>query len=206
MKSIKKYWQLYLIVAIPTVYLLVFRYIPMLGNVIAFRTYLPGGSVFGQDWVGLRYFQMFIGDATFWQVFLNTLSIGIWTLIFTFPLPIIFALLLNEVKNRIFKKFIQTASYLPYFLSIVIIAGMILDFTSSNGFMNNAIHFFGGTRILFMQDPKWFQPIYVISQVWQTLGWGSILYLAALTNIDDTLYEAAKMDGANRGQQMLHVT
>lgn len=101
MKSIKKYWQLYLIVAIPTVYLLVFRYIPMLGNVIAFRTYLPGGSVFGQDWVGLRYFQMFIGDATFWQVFLNTLSIGIWTLIFTFPLPIIFALLLNEVKNRI---------------------------------------------------------------------------------------------------------
>lgn len=206
MKSIKKYWQLYLIVAIPTVYLLVFRYIPMLGNVIAFRTYLPGGSVFGQDWVGLRYFQMFIGDATFWQVFLNTLSIGIWTLIFTFPLPIIFALLLNEVKNRIFKKFIQTASYLPYFLSIVIIAGMILDFTSSNGFINNAIHFFGGTRILFMQDPKWFQPIYVISQVWQTLGWGSILYLAALTNIDDTLYEAAKMDGANRWQQMLHVT
>ena len=206
MKSIKKYWQLYLIVAIPTVYLLVFRYIPMLGNVIAFRTYLPGDSVFGQDWAGLRYFQMFIGDATFWQVFLNTLSIGIWTLIFTFPLPIIFALLLNEVKNRIFKKFIQTASYLPYFLSIVIIAGMILDFTSSNGFINNAIHFFGGTRILFMQDPKWFQPIYVISQVWQTLGWGSILYLAALTNIDDTLYEAAKMDGANRWQQMLHVT
>ena len=140
------------------------------------------------------------------EVFLNTLSIGIWTLIFTFPLPIIFALLLNEVKNRIFKKFIQTASYLPYFLSIVIIAGMILDFTSSNGFINNAIHFFGGTRILFMQDPKWFQPIYVISQVWQTLGWGSILYLAALTNIDVTLYEAAKMDGANRWQQMLHVT
>ncbi len=171
-----------------------------------FRTYLPGGSVFGQEWVGLRYFQMFIGDATFWQVFLNTLSIGIWTLIFTFPLPIIFALLLNEVKNRIFKKFIQTASYLPYFLSIVIIAGMILDFTSSSGFINNAIHFFGGSRILFMQDPKWFQPIYVISQVWQTLGWGSILYLAALTNIDDTLYEAAKMDGANRWQQMLHVT
>lgn len=118
MKSIKKYWQLYLIVAIPTVYLLVFRYIPMLGNVIAFRTYLPGGSVFGQDWVGLRYFQMFIGDATFWQVFLNTLSIGIWTLIFTFPLPIIFALLLNEVKTGSLKNSFKQPLIFPIFYQL----------------------------------------------------------------------------------------
>jgi putative aldouronate transport system permease protein len=127
-------------------------------------------------------------------------------LLFTFPMPIIFALLLNEVKSRKFKKFVQTASYLPHFLSIVIIAGMILQLTAVNGSINALVEFFTGSKITFMQQAEWFRTIYISSEIWQGMGWGAILYLAALTTIDDSLYEAAKIDGANRWKQTLHIT
>ncbi|MGX7198551.1 ABC transporter permease [Enterococcus nangangensis] len=205
-KRLKRDWQLYTMLILPVIFLLIFKYGPMIGNVIAFRRFVPGGNMFGEQWVGLYYFKMFISDAAFWGVFRNTIILGGLSLLFTFPLPIIFALLLNEVKSKRFKKFVQTASYLPYFLSMVIIAGMILQLTATNGVINNIIHFFTGNTIDFMQNAKWFRPVYVISQVWQTTGWGAILYLAALTNIDETLYEAAKMDGANRWKQTIHVT
>ncbi|WP_071130625.1 ABC transporter permease [Enterococcus timonensis] len=205
-KRIKKDWQLYSLLIVPIVFLLVFKYGPMVGNVIAFRRFIPGGNMFGENWVGLHYFKMFMHDQAFWNVFKNTIILGGLSLLFTFPLPIVFALLLNEVKSRKFKKFVQTASYLPYFLSMVIIAGMILQITATNGVINNVIKAFTGHTIDFMQNAKWFRPVYVISQVWQTTGWGAILYLAALTNIDETLYEAAKIDGANRWKQTIHVT
>ncbi|UPK41733.1 sugar ABC transporter permease [Paenibacillus pabuli] len=203
---LRKDWQLYSLLILPIIYLIIFKYGPMLGNVIAFRRFVPGGSIFGETWVGFRYFQMFIQDPTFWKVFGNTLMLGGLALLFTFPVPIIFALMLNEVKSKRFKKFVQTASYLPHFLSIVIVAGMILQLTAVNGSINGIVSFFTGDSIPFMQRAEWFRTIYITSEVWQGMGWGAILYLAALTTIDDSLYEAARIDGANRWKQTLHIT
>lgn len=203
---IRKDWQLYSLLILPVMYLLIFKYGPMIGNVIAFRRFMPGGSIYGEKWVGLHYFNMFVHDPAFWNVFKNTLLLGALSLLFTFPVPIIFALLLNEVKSKRFKKFVQTASYLPHFLSIVIVAGMILQLTSVNGSVNSLVEFFNGERINFMQRAEWFRTIYISSEIWQGMGWGAILYLAALTTIDESLYEAARIDGANRWKQMLFVT
>ncbi|MCC5895691.1 MAG: sugar ABC transporter permease [Alkalibacterium sp.] len=205
-KSLRKDWQLYTFLILPILYLIIFQYLPMIGNVIAFRRFVPGGSMLGQDFVGLRYFEMFWNDRTFWRVFRNTFTIGGLTLLFNFPIPIIFALLLNEVKSVKFKRFVQTASYLPYFISMVIIAGMIMEMLSANGIINQMIAYFGGDTIIFLQRAEWFRTIYVASGVWQTTGWGAILYLAALTNIDPNLYEAAAIDGAGRLKQTWHVT
>ncbi len=203
---LRKDWQLYSLLVLPIIYLLIFKYGPMIGNVIAFRRFVPGGSIFGEKWVGLHYFQMFIHDPTFWRVFTNTIILGGLTMLLTFPMPIIFALLLNEVRSKKFKKFVQTASYLPHFLSIVIVAGMILQLTATNGSINALVQFFTGEPINFMQRAEWFRTIYITSEIWQGMGWGAILYLAALTTIDDSLYEAARIDGANRWKQTLHVT
>ena len=205
-RSIKKDWQLYSLLVLPIIYLLIFKYGPMVGNVIAFRRFLPGGSMFGEEWVGLHYVKMFINDPTFWNVFKNTLTLGSLTLLICFPMPIIFALLLNEVKARGFKKFVQTASYLPHFLSMVIVAGMILQLTAISGSINTIVEFFTGEKINFIQQAEWFRTIYITSEVWQGMGWGAILYLAALTTIDESLYEAAKIDGANRWKQTIHIT
>lgn len=205
-KILRKDWQLYSLLVLPIIYLLIFKYGPMIGNVIAFRRFVPGGSIFGETWVGMHYFQMFIQDRNFWRIFTNTMVLGGITLLFTFPMPIIFALLLNEVKNKKFKKFVQTASYLPHFLSIVIVAGMILQLTAINGSINSLVSFITGDTINFMQRAEWFRTIYVTSEIWQGMGWGAILYLAALTTIDDSLYEAARIDGANRWKQTIHVT
>jgi putative aldouronate transport system permease protein len=205
-KALRRDWRLYSLVLLPLLFFLVFRYLPMAGNVIAFRRFQPGGSIFGEEWVGLRYVEMFISDPTFWKVFSNTLILGALTMLFCFPLPIVLALLLNEVRSRYFKRFVQTVSYLPHFLSIVIVAGMILQLTSLDGTVNQVVRALGGTAIPFMQEADWFRTIYVSSEVWQTVGWGTILYLAALTTIDEELYEAARIDGANRWQQTWHVT
>ncbi|MFF2270326.1 ABC transporter permease [Cellulosimicrobium cellulans] len=204
--ALRKDWRLYTFLVVPVLFLLVFRYLPMLGNVIAFRRFRPGGSVFGDEWVGFRYFEMFIQNAQFWQVFWNTVILGLLTLLICFPLPIVFALLLNELRSRRFKKIVQTVSYLPHFMSIVIVAGLVLQLTSVNGTVNQIVEAFGGDPVAFMQQPEWFRTIYVSSEVWQTVGWGTILYLAALTTIDDQLYEASRIDGANRWQQTWHIT
>lgn len=207
LKAVKKHWRLYSLLVLPLIYLIIFKYGPMVGNVIAFRRFVPGGSIWGEQWVGLYYVKMFINDPKFWQVFKNTLILSTLTLLVTFPAPIIFALLLNELRLRKFKRFVQTASYLPHFLSIVIVAGMIMEITASNGPINSLITSLTGNEpILFMQEAGWFRPVYVISELWQGMGWGAIIYLAALTNIDSTLYEASRIDGANRWQQTIHIT
>jgi putative aldouronate transport system permease protein len=205
-RVLRRDWRLYSLAVVPLLFFLVFRYVPMLGNVIAFRRFQPGGSIFGEDWVGLRYVQMFLSDPTFWQVFTNTFLIGGLTLLFCFPLPIVLALLLNEVRVRWFKRFVQTVSYLPHFLSIVIVAGMLMQLLSVEGTVNQIVRAFGGEAIPYLQRPEWFRTIYVSSEVWQTVGWGTILYLAALTAIDENLYEAARIDGAGRLRQTWHVT
>ena len=178
MKHIKKYWQWYAMMFIPIVYYIVFRYIPMFGNIIAFRRYRAGSSIFGDEWSGLKYFN----------------------------LTLIFALLLNEVKNVHFKKIVQTISYLPHFISMVIVAGMVREILSTSGPINNLITKLGGEAITFISLPEWFTTIFVTTGVWQGLGWGTILYLAAMSGINTELYEAAELDGANRFQRCLHVT
>jgi putative aldouronate transport system permease protein len=205
-RALRKDWQLYSLAVLPLAFFIVFRYLPMLGNVIAFRRYNPGGALFGEYWVGLHYFKLFWNDPTFWRVFTNTLIIGGLTLLFCFPAPVILALLLNEVRVRWMKRTVQTISYMPHFLSIVVVAGIVLDLVSVDGVFNQALKAIGHDPIPFIQQPEWFRPIYVSSEMWQTVGWGTILYLAALTTIDQDLYEAAKVDGANRWRQTWHVT
>lgn len=205
-RALRRDWQLYSLAVLPLLFFLTFRYLPMLGNVIAFRRFQPGGSLFGEYWTGLRYFRLFFTDPTFWNVFTNTLVLGALTLVFCFPLPIVLALLLNEVRNRALKRFVQSVSYLPHFLSIVIVAAMVLQLLSVDGAVNQMLRVVGGEPVPFMQQPGWFRTIYVSSEVWQTVGWGTILYLAALTTVDGDLYEAARIDGANRWRQTWHVT
>ena len=204
--ALSKDWRLYTLLVLPILYFIVFKYLPMAGNVIAFRKFQPGGSIFGEYWVGFQYIDMFIHDPSFWNVFKNTITLGVLTLVFSFPVPIIFALLLNELRFKRFKRIVQSISYLPHFMSVVIVVGMIFQLTSARGTINQLVGHFGGGAISFMQDASWFRPIYISSDVWQTMGWGAILYLAALTTIDDNLYEAAKIDGANRWQQTWHIT
>ena len=205
--AIRRDWQLYSLAVLPLIFFAIFRYIPMLGNVIAFRRFIPGGSIFGEQWVGLRYVETFLNDSTFWAVFANTMILGLLTLIVTFPLPIILALLLNEVQTRSLKRFVQSVSYLPHFLSIVVVVAMIGQLLASDGTVNQVVKIFNdGQTIPFIQRAEWFRTIYVSSEVWQTVGWGTILYLAALTTIDNDLYDAAKIDGANRWRQTWHVT
>ncbi|NUR27433.1 MAG: sugar ABC transporter permease [Catenulispora sp.] len=205
-RALRRDWQLYSLAILPVAFFVVFRYVPMLGNVIAFRRYVPGGSLFGEKWVGLRYFRMFMQDPAFWHVFTNTLVLGGLTLLFTFPLPIILALLLNEVRAAKLKRFVQSVSYLPHFLSVVVVAGLIMQLLSVNGAVNQGLKTVGHAPISFLQEPGWFRTIYISSEAWQGVGWGTILYLAALTTIDGQLYEQARIDGANRWRQTWHVT
>ncbi|MEU7719457.1 ABC transporter permease [Streptomyces tibetensis] len=205
-RALRRDWQLYSLAILPLLFFLVFRYLPMIGNVIAFRRFEPGGSIFGEEWVGLRYVRMFLGDPTFWQVFRNTLWLGGLTLVFCFPIPIVLALLLNEVRRRSLKRFVQSVSYLPHFLSIVIVAGITMQMLASDGPVNHLLGLLGHDPVRFIQEPGWFRTVYVGSEIWQTAGWGTILYLAALTTIDEDLYEAARIDGAGRWQQIWHVT
>jgi putative aldouronate transport system permease protein len=210
--ALRKHWQLYSLCLLPIVYLVIFQYTPLVGTVIAFRRYQAGTAfpwnIVGQSWQGMRYVNQFLNSPQFWKVFWNTVIIAAESLVFTFPLPIVLALLLNELRSRKFKRTIQTISYLPHFMSVVLVAGLILQLTMSNGLINELLMKIGliSQPIGFMQSPRYFRSIYVISQIWQTTGWGTILYLAALTSVDEQLYEAAAIDGAGRWRQTLHVT
>jgi putative aldouronate transport system permease protein len=205
-RAIRRDWQLYSLVVVPLLFFAVFRYLPMIGNVIAFRRYRPGGALLGEYWVGLHYFELFWSDPTFWRVFTNTLVIGVLTFLFCFPAPVILALLLNEVRVRWMKRAVQTISYMPHFLSVVVVAGIVLDIVATDGVLNQAVRAVGHDPIPFIQQPGWFRTLYVSSEMWQTVGWGTVLYLAALTTIDSDLYEAARVDGASRWRQTWHVT
>lgn len=203
---IKREWRLYTFFLIPIAFYLIFKYLPMAGNIIAFRKYRGGGSIFGDEWVGLRYFKQFMMDVNFWKALRNTLVLNITYLVVRFPLTLIFALLLNEIKNVRWKKFVQTVSYLPHFIAIVIICGMVKEIVSATGPINALLQALGMNPISFISLPQWFTTIFVTSGVWQSLGWGTILYLAAMSNINTELYDAAKIDGANRFRQVLSVT
>lgn len=206
-KRIMRDRVLYFILLIPIIYLIIFKYVPMAGNILAFRKFKVGGSMFGIKWEGFKYFQLFITDTYFWQVFINTLILSVLNLIFGFPIPIILALLLNEVKNKTGKRVVQTITYLPKFLSTVVVVSMLQTLLSpSTGAINMFLNKFGIDSIYFLNEISWFRPVYIISDIWQFMGWNSILYLTALTNVDPQLYEAAAIDGAGRWKQTLYVT
>jgi putative aldouronate transport system permease protein len=185
---------------------LIFHYAPMGGLIIAFQKFSVTKGIMGSTFVGLKNFEAFLSDIYFWRLLRNTLLINFWGLVFGFPMPIILALLLNEIKNDKFKKSVQTITYMPHFLSVVVVSSLVLTFVSSQGFINSMIEMFGGERIAFMSDPKYFRTIYVISDIWQQIGWNSILYISALSGIDQELYEAATIDGAGRWGKLWHIT
>jgi putative aldouronate transport system permease protein len=207
-KNIWESRELYLIFAIPLLYYILFRYLPIIGGiVVAFVRYNIGVSLFQSKWVGLKYFQQFLQSIYFWRLIRNTLAINLISLVLGFPLPVIFALLLNEVKVDWFKRMVQTVSYLPHFISIVIVSSMVLTFLSpSLGIVNSLLERFGFARTAFLSESGYFWWIYNFMYFWQETGFGAIVYLAALAGIDPALYEAAKMDGANRWQQVWHIT
>jgi len=187
-------------------YYIIFHYVPMGGIVIAFQNYRPAKGILGSAWVGFKHFRTFFNSIYAWRLIRNTLMINLLQLIFSFPAPIILALLLNEVRAARFKKTIQTISYMPHFISMVVICGLLVDFTGSRGVITSILSAFGREPDNLLNHPELFRTIYVASDIWQQIGWGSIIYLATLSGTDPSLYEAAAIDGANRFQQLVHVT
>ena len=204
--EIKKNRDVYIILLPAVLYYIIFKYIPMFGNILAFQDFSITRGIFASPWVGLANFKDFLSNYKFWQLLRNTLTINIFYLLFSFPMPIILALLLNEVKRSKFKRFVQTATYMPHFISTVVVVSMVLTFLSSEGMINAARTKLGLEALSFMTTPGYFYPIYTVSGIWQELGWGSIIYISALSSVDPQLYEAAMIDGAGRFKQMLHVT
>ncbi|GHT55528.1 sugar ABC transporter permease [Spirochaetia bacterium] len=205
-KDMQRNWSLYLLVLPVLIFYGLFCYKPMYGAIIAFKDFSPGRGFAGSPWVGVENFIRFFDSPYFSRLVKNTFLISFYNLIFGFPAPIILALLLNEVRHQTFKRVTQTITYLPYFVSIIVLAGMITDFSMSTGLFNDIIFFFGGKRFPLLQAPNLYRPIYVTSEIWQTAGWGTIIYLSALSGIDMQLYEAAVIDGAGRFKQLIHIT
>jgi putative aldouronate transport system permease protein len=186
--------------------LIIFSYVPMYGILIAFKNYRVNLGILGSPWVGLQWFRQFFANPFALRTVRNTLVIGFYSLLFGFPAPILLALLFNELKNGRFKKTIQTLSYYPHFVSTVIIVGFLYTFCASDGLFNMIVRFFGHAPITFISDPRWFRFLYISSGIWQGVGFGTIIYLAALSGVDPTFYDVAEMDGANRFQKMMNVT
>lgn len=202
----KMHGALYLMFLPILVWYLLFRYKPLYGLLMAFQNYSPFLGIMGSKWVGLDYFVEFLTNPQFWRLIINTVKISVTSLVFGFPFPIILALMLNEIRIKWFQRGVQSVAYLPHFISIMVICGLIKNFTSDSGLINDVIAMFGGERKSFLNYPEYFLPVYVISGIWQGIGWESIIYFAALTGIDQQLYEAAQIDGAGRWKQTIHIT
>ncbi|MBD5101564.1 MAG: sugar ABC transporter permease [Subdoligranulum sp.] len=189
------------------IYYILFKYVPMWGVLISFKDFKPFIGFAGSEWVGFKHYVNFFSNPDAWRVIRNTLLLGIYSLLWCFPFPIIFALVLNEITRTRFKKFVQTVSYMPHFLSAVVVCGMISSFLSPvRGIVNTIITSCGGEMINFLSVAGWFRTIYVTSEVWQTLGWSAIVYMAAISNVDPQYYEAARLDGASRLRQVWSIT
>ncbi len=208
-KDFKKHKTLYFMSLPVVIYYMIFHYGPMAGLVIAFKDYRPGRGIWGSDWADMAGFEHFIDFLTsydFGRLMGNTLTISLTSIIVGFPIPIILALILNEVKSNTFKRTVQTITYMPHFISVVVMAGIIRDLVGTKGVVTSVLGFFGYTGGNLLNYSQYFVPIFVSSNIWQELGWGAIIYLAALSSVPQETYEAAKIDGANRWKQTLHVT
>lgn len=203
----RKNKTIYLMLLPVVLYYLVFHYAPMYGLQIAFKDYSPMKGFSESQWIGFNHFKEFFDSFYFWRLLRNTILLSVYSLIMAFPAGIVLALLLNEIRSRAFKRAIQTITYMPHFISLVVIVGFMVDFLERNGLINNLLtSVFGIDPIPFMRQPEWFRTLYISSDIWQNVGWSSIIFLAAISNIDPSLYEASKIDGANRWKQTLHIT
>ncbi|MBW7453111.1 ABC transporter permease [Paenibacillus sepulcri] len=199
-------WELYLFMTPALLYFIIFHYIPMYGIQIAFKNFIPTKGIAGSPWVGFDHFERFFHSYYFRDLLWNTFSISLYELAIGFPLPIILALAFNEVRSGFFKRSVQTITYAPHFISVVVMAGMIITFLSpTSGIIVRIVEGLGFQAADFLTDPAWFKTVYVLSGVWQSAGWGTIIYLAALSSVDPQLHEAGIMDGASRFKRMLHI-
>ncbi len=201
-KRIKDNWQLYLMLLVPVVLTIIYKYIPMYGIQIAFRDYKASKGFMGSEWVGLEWFLRFFSAPTFWRMMKNTILLSLYSLLWGFPIPIILALMMNQMRFHRFKRITQTVLYAPHFISTMVICGMIRIFLSPSGGLINLI---AGTSIDFLTESSAFRTIYIASGIWQDAGWGIIVYMATLANVDTSLYEAAKVDGASLFQRIIHI-
>lgn len=204
--DIQKHWILYLMALPALIYFIVYCYMPMTGLYIAFSDYKITGGLYDGKFVGFEYFKKFFQSYYFTRLLRNTLMLSLETLVWGFPLPILFALVLNEIRGNTYKKIAQTITYLPHFISIVVICGMVIDFTSINGLINTLIQMFGGEPIAFLTKPEWFRTVYVTSEIWQSFGWNSVIFISALSAIDISQFEAANLDGATRWQKICYIS
>ena len=206
-KWLRRDWQLYLMLLLPVIYYFLMKYMPMYGTLIAFKKFSARKGIWNSPWVGFVNFEKILSDPYFYKLIRNTLLINVYSLVFAFPASILFALLLNEMRSRRYRQVVQTVSYLPHFISTVVVCGLVTNFLRTNGgIINDLIALTGGERISFLTRPEYFRTIYIVSDIWQHLGWDAIIYIAALTGIDPQLYEAATIEGANRYQKTVHVT
>ncbi len=205
-KKIFNNWQLYLLILLPLAYIIIFKYVPMYGAQIAFRNYSPIHGFIGSPWVGMDHFARFLRSPMFSVLLVNTLSLSFYSLLAGFPFPILLALGLNYINNKFYKKTIQMVTYIPYFISVVVMVGILMQVLGPRfGLVNNVIRLMGGEPVDFFSRPEYFRSLYVWSGVWQQAGWGSIIYIAALAGIDQQLYEAAMIDGANKIKRIWHI-
>ncbi|WP_220446547.1 ABC transporter permease subunit [Paenibacillus piri] len=202
-----KNYRLYVMLLPGVVYFLVFKYLPMWGVLIAFQDFQPHLGLTGSPWAGFKHFNRFFSDPLFWMLFRNTLVLAVYNLVFFFPMPIVIALLLNELRHELYKKMIQTMIYIPHFVSWVVVVGIVyVFFTTEGGLVNELIAWFGFNKIPFLLSEEWFRTLIISEVIWKETGWGTILFLAALAGVDPSLYEASKIDGANRWHQLWHIT
>jgi len=205
-KDFRRNKYVYIMVAPVVAFYIIFHYWPMYGAQIAFRNFSPSLGIFDSPWVGFEHIINFLESHYFWRLIRNGLLLNVYELIFGFPAPIILALLINELRNSAFKRISQTIVYLPHFISLVVVAGLIRDFVSLEGVINDILAFIGMERTVILQRPELFRPVFITSLVWQSMGWGSIIFLAALSGIDPQLYEAATLDGCGRFKKILYIT
>ncbi|MDD6034104.1 MAG: ABC transporter permease subunit [Oscillospiraceae bacterium] len=205
-RDLSRNYLIYLLALPALVYYFIYHYWPMYGAVIAFKDFSPAMGIWGSPWAGTKYFQQFFNSAFFIRTLRNTLMISLYSILWSFPAPILLALLMNEIRSTLFKRTVQTVTYMPHFISTVVICGMLIDFCSMNGLFNSFTQLLGMEAFNFLMKPELFRTIYIASGIWQEVGWGSIIYLAALTSIDASLYEAARIDGAGRFRQMTSIT
>jgi len=206
LRDLKLNRYLYMMIVPVIAYYALFVYGPMYGLQIAFKDYSIGAGMWNSPWVGFKHFLAFFDSYYFWRLLRNTLLISLYELLFVFPAAIILALLLNELRSNRFKRLVQTVTYMPHFISIVVISGILVDFLSRDGLINDVIAFFGLQRTAFLGESGWFRTVFISSNIWQNVGWSSIIYLSAMSSIDPSLYEAARVDGASRWKQTIHVT
>lgn len=202
---IKKNYFLYLLIAPAVILTIIFKYVPMYGAIIAFKDFSPMKGIAGSDWVGLKHFKDFLTSPNFVPILMNTIKLSLFGLILGFPVPIILALMLNQLRRAAIKKNIQLVLYAPNFISVVVIVGMTFIFLSPNGPINHIVTSITGEPIMFMSDPGYFRTVYILSGIWQAAGWSSIIYVAALANVDPELHNAATIDGANLLQRIIHI-